>query len=220
MSMENNDYNITICPQNVGSAERIISIVAGALIFSRAGSGSNKLLKAVVGGALLYRGIKGVCPVYKTIGMNTSTNSKSVLVEADVTVNRPRDEVYAFWRQIENLPQFMNHLESVRALSDYHSVWKAKIPGGFGTIEWKCEITSDVPGEYIKWESMPDSQVENTGLVRFIDLDDDSTLIRVNISYKAPAGKLGSGVAKLFTPSLEKIIRDDIKNFKRVIEAI
>lgn len=215
-----NNKNYVLTPQqNVGNAERIISMVVGAWLFSRAVRGRNKLLKALLGGALLYRGAKGFCPVYNTVGVDTTTNPKSVLVETDVTVNQPREEVYAYWRRLENLPLFMKHLESVRELSDIHSIWKAKIPGGLGNLEWKCEITSDVPGESIKWKSMPDSQVENTGLVRFMDLGKDGTLIRVNISYQAPAGNLGVGIAKLFTPALEKIIRDDIKNFKRVIEA-
>ena len=112
----------------------------------------------------------------------------------------------------------MKHRESVRELNELHSVWTAKIPGGFGSLEWKCEIASDVPNESIEWKSMPDSQVVNSGLVRFIDGGDGSTMILVNISYEAPAGNLGTGIAKLFTPALERLIHDDIKNFKRVIE--
>lgn len=215
--MRNKNYVLT-SQQNVGNAERIISMVVGAWLFSRAYHGNNKLFKALLGGALVYRGAKGFCPLYNAIGVNTAANPKSVLVETDVAVKQPREEVYEYWRRLENLPLFMKHLESVRELSDTHSVWKAKIPGGLGNVEWKCEITSDVPGESIKWKSMPESQVDNTGLVRFMDLGEDGTLIRVNISYQAPAGSLGAEVAKLFTLALEKIIREDIKNFKRVVE--
>ncbi|WP_158602512.1 SRPBCC family protein [Proteiniphilum sp. X52] len=205
--------------QNVGVTERILSFGAGLWLFSKAFRGRNKLLKAFAGGSLMLRAVRGHCPLYHTLGMDTTSHPKRVLVETAVTVSKPREEVYAYWRKLENLPLFMKHLESVRELSDLHSVWNARIPGGLGKVEWKCEITSDVPNESIKWKSMPDSQVVNTGLVRFADMGHAETIIQVNISYEAPAGNLGAGIAKLFTPALEKIIRDDIKNFKRVIEA-
>ncbi len=204
--------------RNVGNAERALSFVAGLWLFSKAFSGRNKLFKALLGGALVYRASKGYCPLYKALDVDGTSAHNRVLVETDVIVNKPREEVYNYWRKLENLPVFMKHLESVRELSDLHSVWKARIPGGLGNLEWKCEITSDVPNESIKWKSMPDSQVENTGLVRFVDAGDLGTQIQVTISYDAPAGNLGAGVAKLFTPALERIIRDDIKRFKQVIE--
>lgn len=216
--MELKSYEL-IRERNVGNAERIFSFLAGTLLLSRAFCGKNKLLKALGGGALLYRAVKGYCPLYNSLGVDSTTGPKRVLVQTAVTVDKPREEVYAYWRNLSNLPLFMKHLESVRELSEIHSVWNAKIPGGLGKLEWKCEITLDVPNESIKWKSMPDSQVENTGLVKFLDAGDFGTVIDVTISYHAPAGNLGAGVAKLFTPALERIIREDINNFKRVIEA-
>lgn len=205
--------------RNVGNTDRMISFAAGILLLSGMFRGRNKLLKALAGSAMVYRAAKGYCPLYNKLGMDTTTDAKRVLVETAVTLNKPREEVYAYWRNLANLPLFMKHLESVRELSDLHSVWNARIPGGLGNLEWKCEITSDVPNESIKWKSMPDSQIVNSGLVRFMDLDNGDTMIQVHIAYEAPAGNLGTGIAKLFTPALEKIIREDIKNFKRVIEA-
>lgn len=204
--------------KNVGNTDRMISFASGILLLSGMFRGKNKLLKAVAGSALVYRAARGYCPLYSKLGVDTTTNAKRVLVETAITVNRPREEVYAYWRRLENLPLFMKHLDSVRELSDLHSVWSARIPGGLGNLEWKCEIVSDIPGESIKWKSMPDSQVVNSGLVRFIDTGNGGTMIQVHISYEAPAGNLGTEIAKLFTPALEKIIREDIKNFKRVIE--
>ncbi|MDO5522831.1 MAG: DUF2892 domain-containing protein, partial [Bacteroidia bacterium] len=216
--METKNYQLNL-ERNIGSTDRMISFVAGIFLLSGMFRGRNRLLKVLAGSALVYRATKGYCPVYSKLGMNTTTEAKRVLVETAVTVNKPREEVYAYWRRLENLPLFMKHLESVRELSDLHSVWTARIPGGLCNLEWKCEITSDVPNESIKWKSMPDSQVVNSGLVRFLDAGNGNTTIQVNISYEAPAGNLGTEIAKLFTPALEKIIRDDIKNFKRVIEA-
>ena len=47
-----------------------------------------------------------------------------------VTINKPPEELYAFWRDFDNLPKFMNHLESVTAQDDTHSHWVAKAPLG------------------------------------------------------------------------------------------
>ncbi len=204
--------------KNVGDAERILSFVTGVWLFSKAFSGRNKLFKALLGGALVYRAGKGYCPLYKTLGVDGTSEHNRVIVDADVIVNKPREEVYAYWRSLENLPIFMKHLQSVRELSELHSVWTAKIPGGMGTVEWKCEITNDVPNESIKWKSMPGSKVVNSGMVKFVDAGELGTQIRVFISYEVPAGNLGAGVANLFTPALERLIRQDIKRFKQVIE--
>ncbi len=203
--------------KNVGNAERIFSFVAGVWLFSKAFSGRNKLFKALLGSALVYRAGTGHCALYKAMGVDGTATHNRVVVDTDVIVNKPREEVYAYWRKLENLPLFMKHLQSVRELSDTHSVWTAKLPG-MGTVEWKSEITSDVPNESIKWKSMPDSQIDNTGLVRFVNAGDLGTQIRVVMSYEAPAGNLGAGVGNLLTPALERLIRQDIKRFKEVME--
>lgn len=219
-AMKIKDYAFNVDDErNVGNTERILSFVAGLWLISRAFCGKRKLLKAATGSALVYRAAKGYCPLYKALDVDGTALHNRVLVETDVIVDKSREEVYGYWRNLENLPLFMKHLESVRELSATHSVWNARIPGGLGTVDWKCEITNDVPNESIKWKSMPDSQVENTGLVRFVDAGDLGTQIQVTISYDAPAGNLGAGVAKLFTPALERLIRKDIHNFKDVIEA-
>lgn len=61
-------------PINVGEAERIPSLVVGAvlaLLGLNRGSLVGGLL-ALVGGELLYRGATGHCPVYQSLGMNTA----------------------------------------------------------------------------------------------------------------------------------------------------
>lgn len=203
---------------NVGNAERALSFVAGVWLFSKAFSGRNKLFKALLGSALVYRAGTGYCPLYKALDVDGTSKYNRVLVDTDVIVNKPREEVYAYWRNLENLPVFMKHLESVRELSDTHSIWTAKIPGGMGNVEWKSEITSDIPNESIKWKSMPGSKVVNSGMVKFVDAGELGTQIRVFISYEAPAGNLGAGIANLLTPAVERLIREDIQRFKEVME--
>jgi uncharacterized membrane protein len=136
-----------------------------------------------------------------------------------ITINRPVDEVYAFWRDFENLPRFMYHLEHVETTSDRRSHWVAKAPVG-KAVEWDAEITDDRPNELISWKSIgADDDVRNSGTVRFSEAPGDrGTEVRVDLHYDPPGGKAGAFVAKLFgeEPSIQ--INDDLRRFKQVME--
>lgn len=135
-----------------------------------------------------------------------------------VTVNRPREDVYSFWRRLENLPRFMKHLESVTALDSRRSHWVAKAPAG-KHVEWDAEITRDTPNELISWHSVGDSDVDNSGSVRFADAPGGrGTDIVVAMQYDAPAGGIGRTIAKLFHEEPEQQLRDDLRRFKSVVE--
>jgi uncharacterized membrane protein len=133
-------------------------------------------------------------------------------------VNRPRNEVYSFWRKLENLPRFMKHLESVTEHDGGRSVWNAKIPGGLGTIGWDAEIVKEEEGQLLGWNSLPGSTIHNAGKVEFRDAADNGTEITVIITYRAPFGAIGEGVTNLLSPVFEKLIETDIKGFKEYIE--
>lgn len=135
-----------------------------------------------------------------------------------VTINKSPEELYKFWRNFENLPQFMNHLESVQVLDDGRSHWVAKGPAGT-TIEWDAEITEDIPNELIAWRSLEGADVENSGSVRFERAPvDRGTIVRVEIEYSPPAGALGAAVAKLFGEEPEQQMKGDLHRFKQVME--
>ncbi len=103
-----------------------------------------KVLWKRFAGYLLYRGISGNCAIYNAIGKTKPDNhSRNVNIQIRQTVNKPRKEVYAFWRNLENLPLFMEHLESVESLNESISVWEVKIPGNMGTMRWKSEIVKE-----------------------------------------------------------------------------
>lgn len=139
-------------------------------------------------------------------------------VSRSVTVNRPREEVYAFWRNFENLPQFMEHLESVVVHSATHSHWTAKAPAG-RTVEWEAEIIEDVPNERIVWRSLENASIRNAGAVRFLDAPGDrGTELHVELEYQPPAGMLGATVAMLFQEEPKQQVRDDLRAFKQVME--
>ncbi|MFP4471591.1 MAG: SRPBCC family protein [Bacteroidales bacterium] len=213
------EFKEMISETNVSLNERMISIVTGTLLLCSSFSGRGKLLKAISGGFLMFRGFTGYCPGYKALGHNEDAAAKDFIhINTSVTVDRPRQEVYDFWRKLENLPRFMKHLESVEELDNETSLWKARIPGGLGTVDWKSEIVNDKPNEHLSWRSVPDSQVQNTGFVDFRDTVNLGTVVHVVISYHPPAGKVGKSVGKLFNPLFEKMITDDIKNFKEYLE--
>jgi len=147
------------------------------------------------------------------------TDTGETRVVAAITVNRPRDEVYSFWRRFEDLPAFMDHVESV-SVDDTGSVhWVVKAPAG-RTVEWDAELTEDVPGERISWRSLEGADVENSGTVRFADAPGGrGTEIHLDIDYSPPAGALGAGIAKLFGEEPRQQAKDDLRRFKQVMEA-
>lgn len=135
-----------------------------------------------------------------------------------ITVNRPPEEVYRFWRQFDNLPRFMSHLESVQVLDERRSHWKAKAPAG-KTVEWDAQITEDIPNELIAWESLEGADVANAGSVRFAPAPGGrGTELTVQMRYDPPAGPLGTIVARLFGEEPGQQVDGDLRRFKQVLE--
>jgi uncharacterized membrane protein len=187
---------------NVGPTERVISLAGGTLLtilgvrrFSLVGG----IALSLAGGALLYRGATGYCPVNETMGRNTARSQpKGLQLVQSVTINKPRQEVYDFWRQLENLARFMNYQAEVRSIDEKRSHWKANVPGGLGTLEWEAEITRQEPGAWLAWQSLPGAAVNNAGEVRFQDAPGNrGTEVHATISYLPPAGGLGRAAAGL-----------------------
>ena len=143
---------------------------------------------------------------------------EDVRVAQSITVSKSPDDVYAFWRELENLPRFMTHLELVRETGEGRSHWRAKAPLG-RTVEWDAETVEDRPGELIAWRSLPGGQVEHHGVVRFAPAPGArGTEVRVELRYSPPAGAFGAGVAKLLGEEPQAQVYDDLKRFKQVLE--
>jgi uncharacterized membrane protein len=135
------------------------------------------------------------------------------------TINRQPDVVYGFWRKLENLPQFMRHLESVEVIDQRRSRWRARAPAGT-TVEWEAEITEDRPNELIAWRSLEDSTVPNRGSVRFDPAPGArGTELRVELSYDVPGGRVAQLVAKLLGEEPEQQIGEDLRRLKQLLEA-
>src|ERR1700730_18188670 len=135
-----------------------------------------------------------------------------------ITVNRPADELYRFWRQLDNLPRFMKHLESVTMTGDKTSHWIATGPAG-ARVEWDAQIVEDRPGEVISWRSLENADVQTSGEVRFEKRPNGrGTIVRVLMHYRPPTGAVGSAVAKIFGESPESQVGEDLRRFKQFIE--
>ena len=223
---------------NVGSMERAASVIGGGALalYGAKRKDLGGALLALVGAALVQRGATGHCPVYRQLGMDTSSAgglrlrkqhgpsavldaSKAVKVECAVTIARPADELYRYWRNFENLPRVMKHLESVTVLDATRSRWKAKAPAGT-SVEWEAVVHNEIPNELIAWKSVDEATVPNAGSVHFREAPDGrGTEVEVILEYQPPAGEAGRVVAKLFGEEPEQQVREDLRRFKAVMES-
>jgi uncharacterized membrane protein len=221
---------------NVGEYERYASVIGGGALalygltqgLSRGSWGGFAL--ALVGGSLIYRGTTGHCNVYEVAGINTAgtgeenpivtvPSDRGVKVEESVTINKPAAELYRFWRNFENLPRFMDHLESVKTAGANRSHWVAKAPAG-STVQWDAEVYNEKENELIAWRSLEGADVDNAGSVHFTPAQGVSgTEVRVSLKYNPPGGIVGAAVAKLFGEEPAQQIREDLQRFKQVMEA-
>lgn len=216
--------------RNISDTERWLSMAAGIGLAAYGASRRRTAGWALAGaGALLFRrGLTGHCHTYEMLGLNTAgtgedtrralRGSAGVKVDESVTINRSISELYRFWRNLENLPQFMSHLESVERVTDTLSRWRAKGPAGTD-LEWNAEIINEVPDQVIGWKSIEGSDVVSAGSVNFDEVG-GGTRVRVRLQYSPPGGKLGAAVARLMGNDPATQIREDLQRFKQIVEDV
>jgi len=212
-----------------------VSVAAGAIlgllgISRRSVPG---MLIAGVGGALIYRGISGYCPLCAQLGIDTAhpsgdeldttereINERGIHIAQSFLINRSPEELYQFWRNFENLPRIMSYLESVRTIDQRRSHWVAKAPRlAGGKVEWDAEITRDEPNSLIAWRSLPGSDIDTAGDIRFQRaMGDRGTQVNVSMRYVPPAGKLGHWISSMLGENPKRVVREDLRNFKRIME--
>jgi uncharacterized membrane protein len=139
------------------------------------------------------------------------------LIGRSVTINRPRDELFAYWRDFSNLPSFMDNVERIDIVSDTTSHWVVKAPAG-RTVEWDATITQEKAGELIAWTSAESADVPNSGRIEFRDAGARGTIVTATIAYDPPAGVLGKVIAKLFQREPAIQARRDLRRFKQLME--
>ena len=231
---------------NVSRVERWLAMVAGGVLaaYGLKRRGAPGGAAAIAGAALLYRGATGHCDLYQVLGVNRAyrrANGKTVRgegtgliadagsdtrarlggrrgihVEESVTINRPLSELYRFWRNFENLPLFMEHLESVSMREEGISHWAAKGPAGM-RVEWDARIINEVDNKVIGWQSLEGSTISTAGSVNF-DQGPHGTRVTVHLQYSPPGGKAGAAVARIFGEEPNQTIHEDLRRFKQLME--
>lgn len=215
--------------QNVGNWERVGSVIGGSLLamYGLSRGRASGLILGALGGALVYRGATGHCHGYEALGLDTSKHNDVTAVPAQqglhvvhhLQINRTPKELYRFWRDVENLPQVLTHVETITKLDERRSRWTAKGPFG-RSYTWEAEIFNDREPELIAWRSLPDSDIETAGSIRFHPLPADrGTAVNVTMKYNPPAGKVGSTIAWMTGNDIEQHVRQDLQRFKSLMEA-
>jgi uncharacterized membrane protein len=211
---------------NVGRVERGVSLATGAALLAytlvRRPNAKLGLPLGLDAGYMLYRGATGHCVFYQMLGINRAeaNGHEGILVERAVTVNRPRAELYQAWRNFENLPRFMQHLESVRVedRESGRSHWVAKGPLG-RNVQWDAEVIEERENELLVWKSLPGSLVESMGRVEFVEAPGGrGTIVHVSMQYNPPAGSMGAAFAKLFGKEPGTQVKEDLRHFKQIME--
>jgi uncharacterized membrane protein len=204
---------------NVGDNERVISAVAGSLLlYFVTKKHKVESLLLLGGGYLLYRAISGHCPISAALRSEPGvTRSSNVNIRTHIIVNKPRAEVYAFWRRLENWPLFMRHLENVDELDSTTSAWRLRVPG-MGDVRWEARIVKEEKNTELSWHSVKGAVIETTAKINFSDTAGDATRVDVMLSYRVPNDAIGERLARMLTPAFREKVYEDIQNFKHYFE--
>lgn len=233
------DLDAAVHRENVGPVERLASIITGGAlaVYGLRRRGASGIGVALLGAELVRRGASGHCLMYEALGLDTAHTSRfaprddvvvgraatvnarrAIKIERFVTIHVPPDELYAFWRDFENLPRFMRHLESVSVVDDRHSNWIARLPGG-RTIAWTAEIVNDIRNVLIAWKTVGNPDVAHAGSVHFRKAPHDrGTELQLVFDYEPPGVHLVTQIAKLFGQAPDALVRNDLQRFKQLME--
>jgi uncharacterized membrane protein len=210
--------------QNVGTNERWASGVGGAALalWGLRRASLPGLLVAAAGGALAWRGLSGWCNLYGALGIDRAgagqtVGNLGVKVDRGVTVAAPPERLYHFWRNFDNLPRIMSHVERVEVLSETRSRWHVKTPAGM-TVAWEAEIINDQAPHLIAWRTVDNAMITHAGSVRFTPAG-SGTRIDVALQYDPPGGALTHAMARLVDADAGRILEHDLNEFKQALES-
>jgi uncharacterized membrane protein len=211
---------------NVSPVERGISVAAGLALFlyGMTRRGWKRGVSFFLGGNLLNRGATGHCPVYQAIGVKpvgeqAREHKSGIKVSEHVIIYKSPQELYSIWRNLENLPRIMRHVESVEVIDDKRSRWKVRGPAGV-SISWEAEIVQDIPPELITWQTLEGADIIHAGSVSFQPvLEGAGTEVKVTLRYDPPGGVATSAIAGLLGQEPSQQIKQDLRDFRRQVES-
>lgn len=205
--------------------KRALPIAGGALVLVGIARRSPfSVLLAAVGGSMVYESVRSgtikqsISYLKGTPTQQTLAMGQGIRIQESVMVRRSQEDLYRYWRNLENLPRVMQYLDAVHVVSPMRSHWVAKAPAGT-SVEWDAEIIRDKENETIAWRSIEDADVPNAGSVHFEPAPGDlGTLVTVNLKYDPPLGPVGAVVAKLFGTDPSQTVNQDLHRFKNMME--
>lgn len=184
-----------------------------------------RVVLAGLGTGLLYRGLQTLrAPSTSGLGRRKIKPSQAVKIEDAIIVHRRHEDLFRFWRQLDNLPRFMDEIQKIDILSPTRSRWVMTIPTmehvpGPSTVEWEAEIINEKEHETIGWRTVGHSDVDHAGSVQFIPVDaGDATEVRVTLQYSPVGGLIGAGVLKMLGEDPYRKIQRNLKKFKDIME--
>ena len=142
---------------------------------------------------------------------------ESKVTAAVVTIKRPPQELYDFWRDFANLAPIMENVDTIEVQDRQRSTWTVKAPGG-RTVSWEAVVTEDEPGRVIGWASVEGADVRSSGRVEFHDAGERGSVVRAVIAYEPPGGVIGELIAKLFQREPAIQARRELRRFKQYME--
>ena len=178
----------------------------------------NRKAQLVIIGAGAAAGFFGLKRAIGRKRINTLPYGYGIKMKKSVTVSAPAEQLYAFWRNLGNLPQLFENVLSVKVLDNNRSLWTLSVPGG-QTLQWDAEITIDRKNEMIGWRSLDYAELDNAGYVRFERATGGrGTVVRVALQYNPPAGKLGAAISTVLGEKPATQVQDALRKFKQLME--
>lgn len=187
------------------------------------GAGVYLLVRGVLGGGLLGlpAAIAGVALLARAAATGPvgrgAAGGAEIHLRKSIHVERPVDEVYAFFTKFENLPRFMSHVREVRATGENRTRWIVDGPGGV-PVAWEAVTTAQEPNRLVAWESERGSVVRTAGMVRFEEAEGGRTRMDVTLRYHPPAGTVGHVIARLLGADPKRQMDDDLIRLKSLLE--
>lgn len=202
--------------ENWSPTARLLTGAAGGALavygFSRRDPLS--VMLGTVGAGLLLRGLTNL-ELKRLTGI--SAGRRAIEIQKDINIAAPVEQVYEFWSNVQNFPQFMTNVEEVRPIGDGRTHWKVKGPAGM-SVEWDAVITAEVPNQLLAWKSVEGATVANAGIVRFDRNDDGTTRLEIKLSYNPPGGAMGHAAATLLGTDPKRQMDEDLVRMKTLIE--
>jgi uncharacterized membrane protein len=215
---------------NVSMDERTVSLIGGVglITFALWRRGTLTLPALLTGASLIYQSVTGKNPLNDVLNRDTAVKTNSARVSVPhkqgihvtraVTIDRPVQDLYNFWHDPANLPQVMTYVESVQPIGENRTHWTLKLPND-ATVEFDSEVYTDTPNEVISWRSLPGSQFQNAGSVRFRPAPAGrGTEVHLTVEFVPPGGRLGRAALKLFGDVPNQYIAQYLRDFKQMME--